>query len=187
VVVTGVPGSGKSTVIKRVLDELKSKGVDYSFLNYGDVMLGLMSEKESVSHRDDLRKVPIGRYREIQREAAKQIARAAEKRPVLLDTHCLIKKPEGYYPGLPRWVLEELNPDLIIIVEAKPEEIAGRRTRGVGRLRDKDLTSDIEEHQQLNRAAASAYAAISGVPVKIIQNSDKGLRRAVEEVVSVMG
>ena len=187
VVVTGVPGSGKSTVIKRVLDELKSKGVDYNFLNYGDVMLGLMSEKESVSHRDDLRKVPIGRYREIQREAAKQIARAAEKRPVLLDTHCLIKKPEGYYPGLPRWVLEELNPDLIIIVEAKPEEIAGRRTRGVGRLRDKDLTSDIEEHQQLNRAAASAYAAISGVPVKIIQNSDKGLRRAVEEVVSVMG
>ncbi len=186
VIVTGVPGSGKTTVIEGALKQLKAQGVDYDFLNYGDIMLELMREREGVSDRDDMRKVSTGPYREIQREAGRRIARAAERKPVLVDTHCFVRKPEGYYPGLPRWVLEELGPESIVIVEATPGEIAGRRTKDRTRRRDKEIMQEIEEHQLMNRAAASAYAAFSGAAVRIIQNRDKRLNEAVKEMVSAL-
>ena len=185
VVVTGVPGSGKSTVIDGALKQLKAQGIVYNILNYGDVMLELMRE-EGINDRDEMRKVSTNRYREIQREAARRIAKAAEQKPIIVDTHCLIKKPEGYYPGLPRWVLEELEPESIIVVEATSEEIAGRRAKDTTRRRAKELMEEIEEHQLMNRATAAAYAAFSGATVKIIQNRNKGLKNAVSEMVEAL-
>lgn len=185
VVITGVPGAGKSTVIDGALKQLKTKGVEYELINYGDVMLELLKRK-GVTHRDEIRKFPVGPYREIQREAGKQIARAAELKPVLVDTHCLVKKPEGYYPGLPRWVLEELKPESILIIEATPEEVAGRRTKDAARRRDKELLDEVIEHQQLNRATAVAYAALTGATVRIIHNKDGKLSEAVREMVEAL-
>lgn len=186
VVVTGVPGSGKTTVLEGALKQLRAQGINYSVMNYGDVMLEFMREKEGVKDRDDMRKVPTGRYREIQREAARQIARAAGKNPVIVDTHCLVRKPEGYYPGLPSWVLEELEPESIVVVEASPEDISGRRARDKTRRRDEELREEVEEHQLMNRATAAAYAAFSGATVKIIRNKDKGLNEAVKGMVEAL-
>ena len=186
VVVTGVPGVGKSTVIEGALKQLKAKGIEYGLMNYGDVMLELMRKREGVTDRDEMRKISTGAYREIQREAAGRIALAAKRKPVLVDTHCLVRKPEGYYPGLPRWVLDELKPESIVIVEATPEEVAGRRTRDVARKRDRELLNEVVEHQMMNRAAAAAYAALTGATVKIIHNRDGGLREAVKEMVEAL-
>ena len=186
VVVTGLPGVGKSNAIRGALKQLKAQGVEYGFMNYGDIMLELMRESDKVTDRDEMRKVSTGPYREIQREAAKRIARAAQQKPILVDTHCLIKKPEGYYPGLPRWVLEELKPESIVIIEATPEEVAGRRTKDTARKRDKELLNEIVEHQQLNRAAATAYAALTGATVGIIHNKDGKLSEAINEMVKVL-
>jgi adenylate kinase len=186
VVVTGVPGSGKSTVIDGALKELRERGVDYEVVNYGDVMMELMREREGVTDRDEMRMIPMNRYREIQREAGKRIAEKAKEKPVLVDTHCLVKKPEGYYPGLPIWVLEELGPELIVIVEAGEGEIARRRVKDINRRRDQELLDEISEHQQLNRAAAMAYAAITGAAVRLIQNRDQKLNEAVNEMVSAL-
>lgn len=185
IVVTGVPGVGKSTVIEGALKQLRVQGIEYGFINYGDVMLELMRER-GVIDRDEMRVVSTGPYREIQREAAIRIARAAKQKPVLVDTHCLIKKPEGYYPGLPRWVLEELKPESVVIIEAPPGEVAGRRAKDLARKRDRELLNGVVEHQMLNRAAATAYAALVGATVKIIQNRDGGLKKAVIEMVEVL-
>lgn len=186
VVVTGVPGVGKSSVIEGALKHLKAQGVEYGFMNYGDIMLELMREREGVTDRDEMRKVSTGPYRKIQREAAKRIARAAQQNPILVDTHCLIKKPEGYYPGLPHWVLEELKPESIVIIEATPEEVAGRRTKDIARKRDKELLNEVVEHQQLNRATATAYAALTGATVRIIHNRDGKLSEAIKEMVEAL-
>ncbi len=186
VVVTGVPGVGKSTVLDGALNQLKTKGVEYELIIYGDVMLELL-KREGITHRDEMRKFPVGPYREVQREAGKQIARVAKQKPVLVDTHCLVKKPEGYYPGLPRWVLEELKPESIVIIEAPPEEVAGRRAKdAAARKRDKELLNEVVEHQQLNRATATAYAALTGATVRIIHNRDGKLSEAIREMVEAL-
>lgn len=186
VVITGVPGSGKSTLIKEALAALSSDGTEYQLVNYGDVMLDLMKSKTGTPDRDEIRKVPLNTYMRVQREAAKRISRMARLRPILLDTHCLVKKPEGYYPGLPRHVLEEIRPESIILIEATPEEVAERRAKDSSRSRGRELAIEIEEHQQLNRAAAMAYSALSGAPVVLIQNSNKGFKKAVNNVISAL-
>jgi len=185
-VVTGAPGVGKTTVVDGALKKLEEMGTAYELVNYGDVMLEIARERAGVSDRDKMRELKYELYREIQEGAAEKIAKRAEEKPVLVDTHCTVKKPEGYLPGLPKHVLERLDPRLIIVVEAEPEEIAGRRGKDASRRRDEELRDEIAEHQQLNRAIAMAYAAMTGGTVKIIKNREGKVSEAVEEMVEVL-
>jgi adenylate kinase len=187
VVVTGVPGVGKSTVVAGALEKLKARGIVYDLVNYGDVMLELMRERIGITDRDEMRRIPSEPYREIQRAAAERIAEMAELKSVLVDTHCLVKKPEGYLPGLPRWALESLGPESIVLIEAEPEEVVARRTSDVSRHRDEELLAEVEEHQHLSRAIAMAYAALVGATVKIVKNSNGKLSEAINNMVNALG
>ena len=186
VVVTGIPGVGKSTVIAGALEKLKVEGLVYELVNYGDVMLEMMKERMGITDRDEMRRIPFEPYREIQRAAAERIAEMAELKPVLLDTHCSVKKPEGYLPGLPRWVLESLKPESIVLIEAEPEEVVARRTKDVSRRRDEELLAEVAEHQQLNRAIAMAYAALVGATVRIVKNRNGKLSEAIRDMVDAL-
>jgi adenylate kinase len=185
-VVTGVPGVGKSTVVAGALEKLKAEGLVYELVNYGDVMLEMMKERMGITDRDEMRKIPFEPYKEIQRAAAERIAAKAKLKPVLLDTHCTIKKPEGYLPGLPRWVLESLKPESIVLIEAEPEEVVARRTKDVSRRRDEELLAEVVEHQQLNRAIAMAYATLVGATVKIVKNRNGKLSEAINDMVDAL-
>ncbi|WP_456481709.1 adenylate kinase [Methanopyrus sp.] len=184
VVATGVPGVGATTVTTEAVKELEG----YEHVNYGDVMLEIAKEEGLVEHRDEIRKLPAEKQREIQRLAARRIAEMAEeKEGIIVDTHCTIKTPAGYLPGLPIWVLEELQPDVIVLIEADPDEIMMRRVKdSEERQRDYDRAHEIEEHQQVNRMAAMAYAAMTGATVKIIENHDGRLEEAVREFVETV-
>lgn len=177
VVATGIPGVGKTTVLEGVLEKLDE---GFKVINYGDKMLSLAEEKKYVSGRDEIRRLDSETQREIQREAAKAIAGEAEEENIIVDTHCTIKTPKGYLPGLPIWVLEELKPSQFIIVEAETEEIAGRRSTDETRVRDVDSLAEIEEHRQLNRSTAMAYSVLTGATVSIVHNHDDRLEEAVE-------
>jgi adenylate kinase len=178
IVVTGTPGVGKTTVLKTALENT-SAGI--AIVNYGDVMLE-EARKKGVRDRDEMRRLPPEVQREIQRKAGGEIARRARDRPVIVDTHCTIKTPAGYLPGLPVWVLDALKPDKIILIEAEPEEIMGRRMKDSTRIRDAEVLSEIEEHQMINKAAAMAYAALTGATVKIIKNNDNRLTEAAQRL-----
>jgi len=71
-------------------------------------------------------------------------------------------------------------------VEADPEEIYHRRTKDTTRNRDPDSVEKIEEHQMINRAAAMAYATLTGATVKIVFNHDNALNEAVKEAEPVI-
>ncbi|WP_456484105.1 adenylate kinase [Methanopyrus kandleri] len=184
IVATGVPGVGATTVTTEAVKELEG----YEHVNYGDVMLEIAKEEGLVEHRDEIRKLPAEKQREIQRLAARRIAEMAEeKEGIIVDTHCTIKTPAGYLPGLPIWVLEELQPDVIVLIEADPDEIMMRRVKdSEERQRDYDRAHEIEEHQKMNRMAAMAYAALTGATVKIIENHDDSLEEAVREFVETV-
>jgi adenylate kinase len=176
--VTGIPGVGKTTVMKKA-----AEGMDIRFVTFGTVMIDIAQDLGFVNNRDEMRKLSVEKQKELQIKTAEKVASLGN---VILDTHCTIKTPKGYMPGLPEWVVKKLNPSAIVVVEADPEEIFNRRATDTTRDRDPDSLEKIDEHQQINRATAMAYAALSGATVKIVFNHDNALDAAVKEAEPVL-
>jgi adenylate kinase len=183
-VVTGIPGTGKTTVASKAMDMLRKEEILYEMVTYGTVMIDIAKAKGIVEDRDDMRKLNPETQRGIQEEAAKKISDMEGN--ILVDTHCTISTPKGYLPGLPEWVLSKLKPDCIILVEAKTEEIAKRRTSDRNRSRDSELEEGIELHQNMNRCFAAAYSVQTGATVKVIKNPQGKIEEAAEEMAEVL-
>jgi adenylate kinase len=181
VVLTGIPGSGSTTILNKTLEK-----VDYLHLNYGDVMTQIALDEGIVENRDQLRKLSPDTQKKIQKLAAAKISEQAQEGNVIVDTHCTISTPKGFLPGLPKWVLEELNPDLFILIEANPDEIIFRRLNDDSRERDIEKAKDIQLHQEMNRAASMAYATLTGATVKIIYNHDNHLPSTIKKMVELL-
>lgn len=171
VIVTGVPGVGKSSVMEGV-----SKAFAVPIVNYGTIMFEEAKARKLAESRDDMRKLPAETQRQIQSKAAERIGSMAD---AIVDTHCLIKTREGYLPGIPMTVLTLIGPHAVVLVEAPPAQILARRQKDQSRARDADSEAAIHEHQQMDRAAACAMAVVSGATVKVVPNLDNGLEEAV--------
>ncbi len=186
IVLTGIPGVGKTTVLDATLEAARASGSDEVVLvNYGTVMFEEAKSKGAVEDRDQMRNLKTEVQREIQRLAAEKIADMAKDKIVIVDTHMLIRTPEGFLPGIPTWVAEALCPNVIILVEAFPEEIAGRRSKDEARNRDVETVEEIKLHQELCRAAAIACAEVTGSTTKIIMNHDGKAEEAAAETVKL--
>ncbi len=173
IVVTGIPGVGKTTVMKKA-----AEGINVEFVTMGSVMIDIAKEERIVKDRDDMRKLTLEKQRRLQVKTAEKISKMDN---VVVDTHCTIKTPQGYMPGLPEWVINKLKPKTILLVEADPEEIYNRRRKDKSRNRDTDSEEEIKQHQEINRSAAMAYSAISGATVKIVSNHDDKLDEAIKQ------
>jgi len=178
IVITGVPGVGKSTVINAAAEASKLKVVVY-----GTEMFQLAKERGLVQHRDEMRTLPPETQRELQEAAAKRIAGMGD---VIVDTHCTIKTPRGFLPGLPEWVARGLDLRQVILVEATPEDIAARRARDATRVRDEDTADAIRQHQEHNRSAAWAVATLTGATVATIVNREGKVDEARQAVIKAM-
>ena len=178
IVVTGIPGVGKTTVMKKA-----AEGMAVEFVTFGTVMADMALDLKLVKNRDEMRKLNLEQQKKLQIKSAEKVAKMKN---VILDTHCTVKTPKGYMPGLPEWVIKRINPTAIVVVEADPEEIYNRRANDPSRDRDPDTIEQIKEHQMINRAAAMAYAALSGATVKIVFNHDEAIDSAVKQAEPVL-
>ncbi|MFA5394873.1 MAG: adenylate kinase [Methanomicrobiales archaeon] len=184
VVITGVPGVGKTTVINQTISELASEGVEYQNVNFGSCMFDVASSQGLVTSRDDIRRLEQATQRELQRNAAQFIAKSDGN--IIIDTHCTVKTPKGYLAGLPEWVLKELMPDIVVLVETDEDQILMRRMADDTRVRDAEGYRALCEHQQFNRAMAASYAMLTGCTVKVVVNADNLLNNSVAELKTIL-
>ncbi len=181
-ILVGLSGVGKGTVLEEAM-MLSDK--EYRVINYGDRMVEVSKEKNLVDHRDDLQELDSSTYKEVQEEAAKSIFEDAEDQDVIVETHAAIRNPYGYVPGLPKWVVENLDPEKIIMLDASTEAIHAR-IQGDSRDREVESLEDIKEYREIARQMASADAVITGAYFKIIQNRSGEAEKAAEELVSTL-
>ncbi len=175
VVISGIPGVGKSTILDSV-----SKKSDYKIINFGSLMFDIAKKENLVSNRDDIRKLNIETQKNIQKLTSNELGKMDN---IIIDTHMSIKSPSGYLPGLPEWVLKELNISSFFLIESKPEEIKKRRENDKTRERDNDTVDDIKEQQEINRYYAAAYSVYSGATINFIYNKEGNPEIAADNIV----
>jgi len=188
VIVTGIPGTGKTTVCGFAERLAKDAGVQVNVINYGTVMMGILEKSGRSLKRDEMRKDSIDTQRILQRQVAEAVAERAKrlKGLTIIDTHMSIKTPEGYLPGLSTNNLGILKPDVLVLVEAQSAEISSRRMKDVSRKRDAALEASVKEELAFSRAIAGACAVFACVPVKVVVNAEGKPEEAAKEILRAL-
>jgi adenylate kinase len=145
-----------------------------------------LAKANRLQDRDGLRKLPISEQQNLQKIAAEKIATQTEE-IVIIDTHAFITSTEGYYPGLPEYVLKIIKPSNFISVAAKPEEIYNRRMQDETRVRDNITLINIRKELEYQTGMISACAVITGTPVRHILNDEGKIDEAADKIIAALG
>ena len=170
VVVVGIPGVGKTTVVTKLEEMLKAAKIGTEQVVFGTVMFE-EAQKMGVKSRDDMRKLDVKTQKKLQINAASAIAKKSAP-IVLIDTHLFISTKEGYMPGLPNDILKALSPTNLVLIEASPHDIISRRQNDPTRARDVAKQEVIERELLIAKAMLSASAVVAGAAIKMVTNAD---------------
>ncbi|MEM4767800.1 MAG: adenylate kinase [Saccharolobus sp.] len=188
-IVTGIPGVGKTTVLSKVSEILREKNIPHKIVNYGDYMLNTAIKNGYVNNRDEIRKLSIDKQKELQVLAARKIVEdlsdLGKNGLGFVDTHAVIRTPSGYLPGLPKYVIEILSPNVIFLLESDPKIILDRQKRDNSRVRaDYSDVNIINEVLSFARYSAMASAVLVGASVKIVINQEGDPSVAAREIIN---
>ncbi len=182
IVVAGVPGAGKSSVLKEVGIRLSET---FRIVSFGTEMLDLCRKRKLAQNRDQMRNLSITIQKDVQRETAQHISRMLGN--ILLDTHLAIKTDFGYIPGFTEEMLNTLKPKAIILVDANEVEIRGRRKLDkTQRDRTIETPDEILEHKLINRSFAAIASSKADSLLQIIYNYTGEFEEAVSTVISCL-
>jgi adenylate kinase len=144
------------------------------------------AKKSGVQSRDELRKLNVEQQKNLQKKAAETIANSQED-VIIIDTHAFISTKEGFYPGLPNYLIQILKPTHFIAITAKPQEIYDRRTNDDTRNRDIVSIGSIKKELDVQDAMLSSCSVLSGSPMKVILNDEGKVEKTADTVINAIG
>ena len=185
IVIVGIPGVGKTTVVTKVFEILNTKNKSVSVVSFGNLMFE-EALQYGIKDRDDLRKLSISQQQDLQKKAAERIAKLNDN-VVIIDTHAFITTPAGFYPGLPDYVIKIIQPSNFISISARPEVIFNRRKQDETRQRDVVSIDLIKKELAVQDAMLSSCSVLSGSPLKTILNDEGKVEEAAMNVIKAIG
>lgn len=185
IVIVGIPGVGKTSVVNKIAEKLNQQNKSVSVHSFGTVMFE-EAKKTGVQSRDELRKLNVGQQKNLQKKAAETIANSQED-VIIIDTHAFISTKEGFYPGLPNYLIQILKPTHFIAISAKPQEIYDRRTNDDTRNRDIISIGSIKKELDVQDAMLSSCSVLSGSPMKVILNDEGKVETTADTVINAIG
>jgi len=185
VVIVGIPGVGKTSLVQTIVSKLNENNIDTSIHSYGTMMLE-EAKKIGIKDRDELRRLPVERQKELQKNTAKKIS-DLKNNIIFIDTHAFISTQEGFYPGLPNHVIQIIQPTHFIAISARPEEIYNRRMKDETRNRDKVSIESIKKELAIQDSMLSTCSVLSGSPMKVILNNEGKIDEAANNVIKAIG
>ena len=185
VIIVGIPGVGKTSLVTKVVELIKAKNKTTSVHSYGTVMLELAKDF-GVKNRDELRTLSVEKQKELQRLAAEKLASLNDD-VIFVDTHAFISTKAGFYPGLPNHVIQIIEPTNFIAITASPDEIHNRRIKDETRNRDTISIEEIKKELAVQDAMLSSCSVLSGSPMKVIFNHEGNIEEAANNVIETIG
>ena len=185
VVIVGIPGVGKTSLITKIAELIKQKNKTVSVHSYGTVMFE-EAKKMGIKNRDELRMLPIVKQKQLQKMAAEMLSNLSDD-VIFIDTHAFISTKAGFYPGLPNYVIQIIQPTNFIAITASPNEIHNRRMKDETRDRDPISIEDIKKELAVQDAMLSSCSVLSGSPMKVIFNHEGKIEEAAANVIDAIG
>ncbi|MFL6409342.1 MAG: adenylate kinase [Nitrososphaeraceae archaeon] len=186
VIIGGIPGVGKTSVISLAVKSLKEKGQNAKVVVFGTEMFEEAKRTAGVKNRDELRKLSLKDQRRLQDTTAKRIAEMRDN-IVIVDTHIFVRTGGGnYYPGLPMRLLDIIKPTSFIMIIADATEIVNRRKNDTSRARDAISTQQIQYEIDISKLMVATCSILTGAPFIIIANNDNKMDDAVYSVARVL-
>jgi len=185
VVIVGIPGVGKTSLVTKIAELIKQKNKTVSVHSYGTIMFE-EAKKMGIKNRDELRTLPIEKQKELQKIAAETISNLTDD-VIFIDTHAFISTKAGFYPGLPNYVIQIIQPTNFIAISASPDEIHNRRMKDGTRERDPISIEDIKKELAVQDAMLSSCSVFSGSPMKVIFNHEGKIEEAAVNVIDAIG
>ncbi|MEO2264482.1 MAG: AAA family ATPase, partial [Nitrosopumilus sp.] len=84
IIMIGIPGVGKTSLLSTMVDIIKSSGKSVHVISYGTLMFDVAKEN-GLKNRDELRKLPVIEQQKFQKIAAEKIATFTEQ-IIIIDT-----------------------------------------------------------------------------------------------------
>ena len=185
VVIVGIPGVGKTSLVTKIAELIKQKNKTVSVHSYGTIMFE-EAKKMGIKNRDELRLLPIVKQKQLQKMAAEMISNLSDD-VIFIDTHAFISTKAGFYPGLPNYVIQIIQPTNFIAISASPDEIHNRRMKDGTRERDPISIEDIKKELAVQDAMLSSCSVFSGSPMKVIFNHEGKIKEAAVNVIDSIG
>lgn len=181
-VIFGIPGVGKTSVVNGLVEKTSIKNI-----NLGSLLTEIGKELGLIENRDELRKLNFKLQQKIRKATVERIINLHEKYgDILLDTHAAIKTKQGYLPGFDKYMLENLNPDVFIVVWAKPEDIINRRKGDESRDRDADTAEQIADGIRITKQMATTYAVLAGATYSEVENMEGKLEDTINTLEKIV-
>ncbi len=178
-VVMGLPGVGKSSVVKAAMKKISSK---ITLINYGDIVAEIAKK-----NRDSIIDLPVKEHLKLQDAVVKKLSKIANKPKTIVDTHAILRrKPLGYIAGLHPLFFQKIKIDGFIFIDAPSDQIIARRISDKTRERIYLSKVEIDEYRLLSKVLIGSYAAKSGSPFYIIQNIDGKLDETSNDFKSIL-
>ncbi len=179
VLVTGISGSGKSTVAQAVAERLSTECHEFGILMTQTAMSSGLLQPHEV-----LKSVKLARRSQLQGEVATQVA-ACSAEVCLIVAHLIVEGPEGYVPGFQPTVLDRLDISAIALMTAPIIDLTARKDRIVedGPVQ---LIESLRRLRWMVEVAAIHQSLRLGVPLRIIANPNGQLPGSVDELLDFL-
>jgi adenylate kinase len=178
-VIVGPAGVGKTTVAERVAEAVDG----YERVEHGERIVEIARERGLIQGRRD--GLELSQYVDIQRDVAAEIGEAFADVPLILDSRCAIEAEGGFLPGLSWPVLRELDPDILILIDAPADLILERRRNDTGGDRRLPSKTEIEASRETERQMAVMASVLSNSYLHVVENTGE-VDAAVERVTDVI-
>jgi adenylate kinase len=186
VIIGGIPGVGKTSVICSAVKSLNKKGKNAKVVVFGTEMFEEAKRTAGIKNRDELRKLSVKDQSRLQDMTARRIAQMQDS-IVIVDTHIFVRTGEGYYyPGLPMRLLEIIKPTNFVMIVADAAEIVDRRKKDKSRIRDDISTEQVQYEIDISKVMVATCSILTGAPFIIIANNDDKMDEAVLGLTKVL-
>lgn len=182
-IAVGVPGVGKSTLLSKMVAMAIMEKVKLSVVNIGSIMLEIALNRNLAKSRDDIRMLSLSVQEELRRESySKLIELKKANELTVVDTHYLVRSKGGYLIGLPKNLLDCIQPEFFAIVEAPVEDILRRRQLDKTRNRGEASFDEIEIEQSITRNSVFVLAALYNANVIRVINEEGKVDEAARKL-----